>query len=58
MNTNYYFWDDGNGLRGNSNVTLSLSWNVIPNAGTLSIIRGSGSHSFSFPKEYTNVRAQ
>ncbi|EFX86495.1 signal peptidase complex subunit 3-like [Daphnia pulex] len=58
MNTNYYFWDDGNGLRGNPNVTLTLSWNVVPNAGTLSIIRGSGSHSFSFPNEYTNVRAQ
>lgn len=54
MNTNYYFWDDGNGLRGNSNVTLTLSWNVIPNAGMLSIVRGSGSHSFSFPNEYTN----
>ena len=58
MNTNYYFWDDGNGLRGNPNVTLTLSWNVVPNAGTLSIVRGSGSHSFSFPNEYTNVRAQ
>ena len=58
MNTNYYFWDDGNGLRGNPNITLTLSWNVIPNAGTLSIIKGAGSHSFSFPNEYTNVRAQ
>jgi len=58
MNTNYYFWDDGNGLKGNPNITLTLSWNVIPNAGTLPIIRGLGSHSFSFPAEYTNVRAQ
>ena len=58
MNTNYYFWDDGNGLRGNPNVTLTLSWNIIPNAGTLPIVVGTGSHSFNFPKDYTNVRAQ
>lgn len=58
MNTNYYFWDDGEGLRGNKNVTLTLSWNVVPNAGTLPIIRGSGSHTFGFPNEYTIARAQ
>ncbi len=31
----YYFWDDGNGLLGHKNVTMTLSWNVIPNAGNL-----------------------
>ena len=58
MNTEYYFWDDGNGLRGHPNVTLTLSWNVVPNAGMLPVVRGQGSHSFRFPAEYTNVRAQ
>eukprot|EP00039_Didymoeca_costata_P005680 m.83595 g.83595 ORF g.83595 m.83595 type:complete len:178 (+) comp12929_c0_seq3:135-668(+) len=31
----YDFFDDGQGLRGNKNVTLGLCWNIIPNAGTL-----------------------
>merc|ERR1711911_125031 len=35
MNTKYYFWDDGNGLVGHKNVTMTLSWNIIPNAGNL-----------------------
>ena len=35
MNTKYYFWDDGNGLVSHKNVTMTLSWNVIPNAGNL-----------------------
>lgn len=56
MNTKYYFWDDGHGLKGNENVTLSLSWNVIPNAGTLPKIQGVGSHKFTFPDEYTTTR--
>ncbi|XP_041357064.1 signal peptidase complex subunit 3-like [Gigantopelta aegis] len=55
-NTKYYFWDYGNGLKGNKNVTLSLSWNVIPNAGTLPKIRGDGSHTFQFPDQYTPGR--
>lgn len=58
MNPTYYFLDDGNGLRGNQNVTLTLSWNITPNAGILPIVAGTGSHSFSFPKDYTNARAQ
>ena len=33
MNTKYYFWDDGNGLVSHKNVTLTLSWNVIPTVG-------------------------
>ncbi|KAB0798870.1 hypothetical protein PPYR_06750 [Photinus pyralis] len=56
MNTKYYFWDDGNGLKGNKNVTLTLSWNIIPNAGLLPNIFSHGSHSFKFPVEYTTSR--
>ncbi|XP_045480529.1 signal peptidase complex subunit 3 [Harmonia axyridis] len=56
MNTKYYFWDDGNGLRGNKNITLTLSWNIIPNAGFLPNIFAHGSHSFEFPVEYTTSR--
>ncbi|GFN76599.1 signal peptidase complex subunit 3 [Plakobranchus ocellatus] len=55
-NTKYYFWDYGNGLKGNDNVTLTLSWNVIPNAGTLPKIKGSGSHVIHFPDQYTGGR--
>ncbi|XP_075234590.1 signal peptidase complex subunit Spase22-23 [Lycorma delicatula] len=56
MNTKYYFWDDGNGLKGNNNVTLSLSWNIIPNAGFLPSIFAIGKHVFQFPNEYTQAR--
>merc|ERR1712141_335516 len=56
MNTKYYFWDDGNGLKGHENVSLTLSWNVIPNAGNLPRISATGSHSFPFPTEYMATR--
>nr|QBH72887.1 microsomal signal peptidase 23 kd subunit [Brunneria borealis]QBH72900.1 microsomal signal peptidase 23 kd subunit [Orthoderella ornata] len=56
MNTKYYFWDDGNGLKGNQNVTLTLSWNIIPNAGLLPSIFAIGQHIFRFPSEYTTSR--
>ncbi|XP_014229334.1 signal peptidase complex subunit 3 [Trichogramma pretiosum] len=56
MNTKYYFWDDGNGLRGNNNITLHLSWNVVPNAGLLPSISAKNVHSFAFPSEYTTSR--
>ncbi|XP_046979077.1 signal peptidase complex subunit 3 [Vanessa cardui] len=56
MNTKYYFWDDGNGLKGHNNVTLTLSWNIIPNAGLLPNIQALGQHSFKFPVEYTQTR--
>lgn len=56
MNTKYYFWDDGNGLRANKNITLTLSWNIIPNAGLLPNIFAHGQHSFKFPEEYTTSR--
>ncbi|XDA89847.1 hypothetical protein R6Z07F_019431 [Ovis aries] len=42
MKTKYFFFDDGNGLKGNRNVTLTLSWNVVPNAGILPLVTGSG----------------
>ncbi|CAB4062084.1 SPCS3 [Lepeophtheirus salmonis] len=57
MNAKYYFWDDGNGLKGHQNVTLTLAWNVIPNAGSLPRIASTGSHSFKFPDKYTSGRA-
>lgn len=49
--TNFFFF-----YRGNRNITLSLSWNIIPNAGLLPNIFASGSHSFKFPSEYTTSR--
>lgn len=52
QHTKYYFWDDGNGLKGNKNVTLTLSMNVVPNAGFLPITTSSFIHSFSFPNDY------
>ncbi|CAG5120565.1 unnamed protein product [Candidula unifasciata] len=55
-NTKYYFWDYGNGLRGHENVTLTLSWNVIPNAGTLPKVTGAGSERIVFPDQYTSGR--
>ncbi|CAD7080983.1 unnamed protein product [Hermetia illucens] len=57
MNTKYYFWDDGNGLRANKNITLTLSWNIIPNAGLLPSIQAHGSHTFKFPDEYSTTSA-
>ena len=90
MNTKYYFFDDGLGLkwvyqttllwmpchsqtcewhvhghwfffsrlfffffRGNKNVSLYLSWNVIPNAGVLPLISQPNKFYFDFPNEYT-----
>ncbi len=56
MNTKYYFWDDGNGLKNHKNVTLTLNWNIIPNAGTLPRIAATGKHQFSFPAEYSSAK--
>ncbi|CAF4461580.1 unnamed protein product, partial [Rotaria magnacalcarata] len=39
--TKYYFWDDGDYLKSN-NVTLTLGWNIISNAGRLIHVRGNG----------------
>ncbi|ERE89602.1 signal peptidase complex subunit 3-like protein [Cricetulus griseus] len=52
MKTKYFFFDDGNGLKGNRNVTLTLSWNVVPNAGILPLVTGSGHVSVPFPDKY------
>lgn len=54
MNSKYYFWDDGNGLKGNKNVTLTLSWNIIPNSGMLPLVPGIGQYQFEFPDEYSS----
>jgi hypothetical protein len=43
-------------FRGNPNVTLTLSWNIIPNAGLLPSIFALGKHAFHFPSEYTTSR--
>lgn len=50
----YYMWDDGLGLKGNQNVTLSLSMNIIPNAGLLRTAVSPHTHTFAFPNSYTN----
>ncbi|KAM7356564.1 signal peptidase complex subunit Spase22-23 [Cochliomyia hominivorax] len=55
MNTKYYFWDDGNGLRNNKNVSLYLSWNIIPNAGLLPTVMSLDLHKFKFPSEYASA---
>ncbi|NWQ75099.1 SPCS3 peptidase, partial [Columbina picui] len=52
MKTKYFFFDDGNGLKGNRNITLTLSWNVVPNAGILPLVTGSGHVSVPFPDTY------
>lgn len=51
-NTEYYMWDDGFGLRGNNNVTLTLSMNIIPNAGFLQIAHSPVVHTFAFSDVY------
>jgi len=53
----YYFWDDGNGLIGHKNVSLSLSWNIIPIAGNLPSWTGIGTYKLGFPSEYTQGRS-
>ncbi|XP_002165721.1 signal peptidase complex subunit 3 isoform X1 [Hydra vulgaris] len=54
MNSKYYFFDDGAGLKGHKNITLTLSWNLIPNAGILPRIRAPDQFVFSFPDTYVN----
>lgn len=57
MKTKYFFFDDGNGLKGNRNVTLTLSWNVVPNAGILPLVTGSGHVSVPFPDTYEIMKS-
>lgn len=53
-NPEYYMWDDGFGLIGNDNITLTLSMNIIPNAGFLQTAISPVVHTFKFPKTYIN----
>lgn len=53
QNPKYYMWDDGFGLKGNTNVSLSLSMNIIPNAGFLQIAHSPSVHVFEFPNDYS-----
>ncbi|KFO90154.1 Signal peptidase complex subunit 3, partial [Buceros rhinoceros silvestris] len=57
MKTKYLFFDDGNGLKGNRNITLTLSWNVVPNAGILPLVTGSGHVSVPFPDTYETTKS-
>lgn len=52
QNPEYYMWDDGFGLKGNDNITLTLSMNIIPNAGFLQTANSPISHTFAFPDVY------
>jgi len=52
QNPEYYMWDDGFGLKGNNNITLTLSMNIIPNAGFLQIANSPVVHTFAFPDTY------
>ncbi|NXC48761.1 SPCS3 peptidase, partial [Penelope pileata] len=57
MKSKYFFFDDGNGLKGNRNVTFTLSWNVVPNAGILPLVTGSGHVSVPFPDTYETTKS-
>ncbi|KAG5848336.1 hypothetical protein ANANG_G00097410 [Anguilla anguilla] len=57
MKSKYFFFDDGNGLRANKNITLTLSWNVVPNAGILPLVTGSGRKSLPFPDAYETTQS-
>ncbi|KAL8207292.1 UNVERIFIED_CONTAM: Signal peptidase complex subunit 3 [Gekko kuhli] len=57
MKSKYFFFDDGNGLKGNRNVTLTLSWNVVPNAGILPLVTGAGHVSVPFPDAYKTAKS-
>ncbi|XP_030207877.1 signal peptidase complex subunit 3 [Gadus morhua] len=57
MKSKYFFFDDGNGLRANKNITLTLSWNVVPNAGILPLVSGTGFVSLPFPETYETTKS-
>lgn len=44
-------------LRANKNITLTLSWNVVPNAGILPLVAGNGHVSLPFPDAYETTRS-
>ncbi|XP_061679018.1 signal peptidase complex subunit 3-like [Syngnathoides biaculeatus] len=52
----YFFFDDGDGLLGNHNITLTLSWNVVPNAGGLPLVAGGGRVTLPFPEHYETAQ--
>uniref|UniRef100_A0A0N4ZFD3 Signal peptidase complex subunit 3 n=1 Tax=Parastrongyloides trichosuri TaxID=131310 RepID=A0A0N4ZFD3_PARTI len=52
----YYFFDDGSNLLKHDNVSLTLNWEVIPNAGFMFHERVKGSHRIRFPSTYTTGR--
>uniref|UniRef100_UPI00398E8787 signal peptidase complex subunit 3-like n=1 Tax=Pristiophorus japonicus TaxID=55135 RepID=UPI00398E8787 len=56
MSPKYLFLDDANGLKGNKNVSLSFSWNIIPNAGILYLIPASGQTVIPLPEQYEEFR--
>ncbi len=41
--------------RANKNVTLYLTWNVIPNVGSLPNVVVAGSQKYAFPDQYTSA---
>ena len=43
--------------RANKNITLTLSWNVVPNAGILPLVMGSGHMSVPFPESYETTKS-
>jgi len=55
VKTKYYFRDDTGALAG-ENITLTLSWNVMPNMGHLAWVKAEDTHSFTFPTEYYSVK--
>ena len=55
IKTKYYFRDDSGALSG-GNISLTLSWNVMPNVGHLTWVKAEEQHSFTFPTEYYSVK--
>ncbi|KAI1728668.1 signal peptidase subunit domain-containing protein [Ditylenchus destructor] len=52
----YYFLDDGSNLLSHQNVTLTLKWNIVPNAGYLKMSQGQGSYVVKLPSNYVSGR--
>lgn len=51
----YQFFDDGKGgLVNNDNVTLSMWYNTVPNAGLLPLVPALGSTKIAFAGEWSN----
>ncbi|BES98306.1 signal peptidase [Nesidiocoris tenuis] len=56
VSSEYYFFDDGNGLVSNKNLSLYLSWNMVPNAGPLTDHSAPDRCRFKFPDKYHSSR--